>query len=563
MNEDKEIKVDSNQSKADLSIISNTDKIIDNLNELISSANPLSKSKEVESLKAEFYSIINSTDKNTDEIEKKFKSIYSKYKKDKNIALKNIEKNEELNLKIKKEIISEIKGLTSEIEIKKETFNKFKELQERWKATGFVNIKYKNEIWQTYNHYVEVFYDYLKLNKDLRDMDFKKNLESKKDLCKKAEKLISLKSLNKMHDELQDLHEKWKNIGPIKKEDRKILWERFQLASKKINKKRNDFYNELKIKDQEKTKYKKEICKEIKKLSKTKFQTYKVCEDNSKKVEALCEKWKKIGRINKKDNKECWKEYRDALNGFYKLKNDFYKKKKEENKKTILLKTKICEKAEKLQNDTNWNETSKKLINLQKEWKKTGYVKGKLNDTFWNKFKKSCDTFFNSKKKYEKELDLEKTKKIKSKNDIILSISNYKLGKDIKKDIQFIEDKISEWIKIGKTENTSQLNNNLTKTYNKLLASLKIDKQELTKIKSKFSIKLIKNNPKELNYYKSSLLEKIKEKQKEIDLFETNKSFLVSAKSNNSLRDQINKKIEKLIIETDQLKKELKLIKSS
>ena len=563
MNEDKEIKVDSNQSKADLSIISNTDKIIDNLNERINSANPLSISKEVESIKAEFYSIINSTDENTDEIEKKFKSLYSKYKKDKNIARKNIEKDEELNLKIKKEIISEIKGLTLEIEIKKETYNKFKELQERWKATGFVNIKYKNEIWQTYNHYVEVFYDYLKLNKDLRDMDFKKNLESKKDLCKKAEKLISLKSLNKMHDELQDLHEKWKNIGPIKKEDREILWERFQLASKKINKKRNDFYHELKIKDQEKTKYKKEICKEIKKLSKTKFQTYKQCQDTSIKVEALCENWKKIGRINKKNNKECWKEYRDALNGFYKLKNDFYKKKKEENRKAILSKTEICEKAKKLQNDTNWNGTSKKLIKLQKEWKKTGYVKGKLNDALWNKFKKSCDTFFNSKKKHEKKLDLEKTKKIKSKNDIILSISNYKLGKDIKKDIQFIEDKISEWNKIGNTENNSKLNNNLTKTYNKLLASLKIDKQELTKIKSKFSIKLIENNPKELNNYKSSILEKIKEKQKEIDLFETNKSFLVSAKSNNLLRDQINKKIEKLIIETDQLKKELKLIKSS
>jgi hypothetical protein len=201
-----------------------------------------------------------------------------------------------------------------------------------------------------------------------------------------------------MHEELQDLHEKWKNVGPIKKEDREILWERFQLASKKINKKRNDFFHGLKIKDQEKTKYKKEICKEIKKLSKTKFQTYKQCQDISIKVEALCENWKKIGRINKKNNKECWKEYRDALNGFYKLKNDFYKKKKEENKKAILSKTEICKKAENLQNDTNWNETSKKLITLQKEWKKTGYVKGKLNDTLWNKFKKSCDTFLIQRK---------------------------------------------------------------------------------------------------------------------------------------------------------------------
>ena len=429
-----EIKVDSKESKIDLSInLLDNNKIIDNLNELVNSSNLLSISKEVEILKAAFYSNINSKEENTDEIEKEFKIIYSKYKKDRNLDRKRIEKDEKLNLEIKKNIISEIKELTSEVEIKKDTYNKFKELQKKWRNTGYVSIKHKNEIWQTYNHFVEVFYDYLKLNKDLRDMDFKKNLESKEELCKIAEKLFSLKSLNKMHEELQNLHEKWKYIGPVKKESRNKLWERFQLASKKINKKRNDYYLDLKTKDQEKIKLKKEICAEIIELSKINFKSHKQCNDISNKVNDISEEWKSIGRVNKKDNKECWKEYREALNKFYKQKNIFYKKKKEDTKKIILLKNQICEKAEKLENETNWNETTKKLIQLQKDWKKTGFVKGKLNDQLWNRFKKSCNKFFNSKKKNQNKLNQEQSKKLNSKKDIISLISNYKIGKDKKK----------------------------------------------------------------------------------------------------------------------------------
>ena len=561
--ESTEIKVDSKESKIGLSInLLDNNKILDNLNELVNHSNPLSISKEIETLKAAFYSNINSNEENTDEIEKEFKVIYSKYKKEKKLHRKRIEKDEKLNLEIKKDIISEIKELTLEVEIKKDTYNKFKELQKKWRNTGFVSIKHKNEIWQTYNHFVEVFYDYLKLNKDLRDMDFKKNLESKEELCKKAEKLFSLKSLNKMHEELQNLHEKWKNIGPVKKESREKLWERFQLASKKINKKRNDYYLDLKTKDQEKIKLKKEICVEIIELSKINFKSHKQCNDTTNKVDDFSKKWKLIGRVNKKDNKECWKEYREALNKFYKQKNIFYKKKKEDSKKTILLKTQICEKAEKIENDTNWNETSKKLINLQKEWKKTGFVKGKLNDQLWNRFKKSCDKFFNSKKKNQNKLNQEESKKLNSKKDIISLISNYKIGKDSKKVIQFIDEKIDEWNKVGATKNTSILNNNLTNVYTELLENLKIEGKELSKIKSNFSIKLLESNPKELKIYKTNLIEKIKEKEKEIDLFETNKSFLVSVKSNNSLRNQINNKIEKLTKETDLLKKDLKIIKS-
>ena len=268
-----EIELESSDQLKDFNeTIVDTDKLIDKLKTLIDSNNLLSISKDVENIKAQFYIKLKNTEKDKSDIEKKFKKIYNQYRLEKNTLRKKIEKEEEDNLKIKKDIIAEIKELTNNIEIKKETFNHFKELQKKWKDTGYVNLKYKNDLWQTYNHYVEVFYDYLRLNNDLRDIDFKKNLKLKTKICEKAESLILENSLNKMHESLQLLHEEWKNIGPVKKEDREILWQRFQEASKKINKKRNDHYTELKRKDQEKIKLKKEICGKIEAISNKTFK---------------------------------------------------------------------------------------------------------------------------------------------------------------------------------------------------------------------------------------------------------------------------------------------------
>tara|TARA_B100001287_G_scaffold148847_1_gene125343 strand:+ start:1414 stop:3111 length:1698 start_codon:yes stop_codon:yes gene_type:complete len=557
-----EIELESSDQLKDFNeTIVDTDKLIDKLKTLIDSNNLLSISKDVENIKAQFYIKLKNTEKDKNDIEKKFKKIYNQYRLEKNTLRKKIEKEEENNLKIKKDIIAEIKELTNNIEIKKETFNHFKELQKKWKDTGYVNLKYKNDLWQTYNHYVEVFYDYLRLNNDLRDIDFKKNLKLKTKICEKAESLILENSLNKMHESLQLLHEEWKNIGPVKKEDREILWQRFQEASKKINKKRNDHYTELKRKDQEKIKLKKEICGKIEAISNKTFKNNTEFSTALNKFNELVEKWKSLGGVNKKDNKHCWKDFREVQNLFYKQKNEFFKKRKENNKKSIQLKSELCNEAKNLENDTNWESSTKKIIKLQDKWKKAGHTFGKASDKLWKEFKSSCDNFFNAKKKEQEKINLETNKKKASKEKIIKKILDFKLEDNTDKNIEFIHSCVSNWKKIGEIKNSYKLEKNFKEVCFDLIRKINISQKEKEKLKQDTYINLIKDNLNEVKKYKLDIKQKITEKKKEIDQYETNKSFFVANKNNNSIKNQIDDKIKKLITETEQLEKELKHLK--
>ena len=557
-----EIELESSDQLKDFNeTIVDTDKLIDKLKTLTDSNNLLSISKDVENIKAQFYIKLKNTEKDKSDIEKKFKKIYNQYRLEKNTLRKKIEKEEEDNLKIKKDIIAEIKELTNNIEIKKETFNHFKELQKKWKDTGYVNLKYKNDLWQTYNHYVEVFYDYLRLNNDLRDIDFKKNLKLKTKICEKAESLILENSLNKMHESLQLLHEEWKNIGPVKKEDREILWQRFQEASKKINKKRNDHYTELKRKDQEKIKLKKEICGKIEAISNKTFKNNTEFNTALNKFNELVEKWKSLGGVNKKDNKHCWKDFREVQNLFYKQKNEFFKKRKENNKKSIQLKSELCNEAKNLENDTNWESSTKKIIKLQDKWKKAGHTFGKASDKLWKEFKSSCDNFFNAKKKEQEKINLETNKKKASKEKIIKKILDFKLEDNTDKNIEFIRSCVSNWKKIGEIKNSYKLEKNFKEVCFDLIRKINISQKEKEKLKQDTYINLIKDNLNEVKKYKLDIKQKITEKKKEIDQYETNKSFFVANKNNNSIKNQIDNKIKKLITETEQLEKELKHLK--
>ena len=538
------------------------EELIISLDQLTDSDNPFSVSKRVENIKALFYKNFNNLEQNkeSETLEKNFKKIYNLFRKNRNDFRKEQEQKEKENLKLKTEIISEIKDLTSEVELKKDTYNRFRELQKQWKKIGHVSIKEKNNIWQMYNHYVEVFYDYLRLNKDLRDIDFKKNLNNKLEICDKAEKLLSLKSLNRMHEDLQILHEKWKDIGPVNKENRDKVWIRFQDASKKINKKRNDYFLDIKKKDQIKLAAKKEICDKINKLSEKEIKSIKELNYSTEVLEKLSNEWKNLGRVNKKENKRCWTEYRESLNKFYDKKNNFFKERKDKNKIIIGIKIKLCEEAESLQNSSEWIITSKKFINLQAQWKKSGFLSGKINDKLWRRFRSSCDYFFESKKSFQKEIDKKKIEKIQEKKNLISSLKKYKPSKNKDNGISFLKENIKQWKKINISPNMINLESDYKTLCNEFLINLNLEKKDLEKEKTALMISLIGNNPKELTKEKNSTKEKIKAITKEIDLFETNKSYIVSYKKNNPLLDQINQKIEKLELEKNNLEKKLKIL---
>jgi len=542
---------------------------IDQLIEIIKSYSdtekPITISKKAEIVKSLFYKKLNTLNKDLeikkiDAREIIFKKYFDIFRNKKNLSRKEIEKKEIENLKIKKEIISEIKALTSKVELEKNTFNKFRGLQKKWNTTGHVSVRDKNEVWHMYNHYTEVFYDYLKLNRDLRDIDFKKNLEQKTRICTDAEKLISLKSINEIHSKLQDFHEDWKIIGPVKKENRELIWHRFQEISRKINKKRNDHFLELKENDAKKITSKNQICLELNQLSEKEFKSHQECLKAVEECNILSDKCKSLGRVNKKDNKKTWQQFQISVNNFYKNKNNFYKLRKENAKNVIQSKNRLCDEAEKISNNQDWNTTAKKLMRLQEDWKKSGFIKGKKNDELWNKFKNSCDKFFNAKKEFIKESDKEIKKSLKEKTDVLLSVSEFKKTNKPLEDIQFIKNKCKEWIKLNNTSNTFQINKDFKLACKKTISNLDLEKNIVKVEQFLINAILIKNNPDQLEREKNIIKEKIKVTNKEMNLFENNKSFFIGKKDNNPLLDQLENNIKNLAEEITLLKNNLKIL---
>jgi hypothetical protein len=541
------------------------DQLIEIIKSYSDSEKPITISKKAEIVKSLFYKKLNTLNKDLeikkiDAREIIFKKYFDIFRNKKNLSRKEIEKKEIENLKIKKEIISEIKALTSKVELEKNTFNKFRGLQKKWNTTGHVSVRDKNEVWHMYNHYTEVFYDYLKLNRDLRDIDFKKNLEQKTRICTDAEKLISLKSINEIHSKLQDFHEDWKIIGPVKKENRELIWHRFQEISRKINKKRNDHFLKLKKNDAKKITSKNQICLELNQLSEKEFKSHQECLKAVEECNILSDKWKSLGRVNKKDNKKTWQQFQISVNNFYKNKNNFYKLRKENAKNVIQSKNRLCDEAEKISNNQDWNTTAKKLMRLQEDWKKSGFIKGKKNDELWNKFKNSCDKFFNAKKEFIKESDKEIKKSLKEKTDVLLSVSEFKKTNKPLEDIQFIKNKCKEWIKLNNTSNTFQINKDFKLACKKTISNLDLEKNIVKVEQFLINAILIKNNPDQLEREKNIIKEKIEVTNKEMNLFENNKSFFIGKKDNNPLLDQLENNIKNLADEITLLKNNLKIL---
>lgn len=536
------------------------------------SQNPYSISKNVEEIKNLFYKKLKSEDYPTEDslnedkkdtlhpAELKFKKTYTKFKKIKSNYRREREKIEEDNLIKKQNIIKDIDNLVKEEESVKTTFEKFKILQKKWKETGNVPIHKSNDLWQNYHHHVELFYDYLKINRELRDLDFKKNLEQKIRLCEKAESLISEKSVNTSFDRLQELHQSWKETGPVVREERENIWKRFQEASRKINKKRNDYFLQIKERNQSNLDKKSAICRQIKELSSS-SNSHQEWRNKTEQLVMLSEKWKKAAPINKKDLKKSWSEFREVCSHFYSLKNSFYKSQKENNNNNLMIKINICEKAESLSNSTDWKNASKELINLQNDWKNSAYVPDSLSSPIWKRFRKACNTFFNSRKEYYSKQDKEREKNLKIKENLIKEVKNFTPSDSPKSDIEKLKEFSVKWNKAGFLPDKYK---NISNNFNRLISShynnLKVSKKEKEEIQFQAKVESLKVNSNLLNMEKEQLRSEIEKLKKTIIQYENNISFFGNSKGTEKLKDDVLKKIEKSKSEIDQLKSKLSVL---
>ena len=549
------------------------------LSDLITTENIYSVAKSVDAIKAVFYKKINAEKelhkkeylenegieeeyKYVHPLEKDFKKLFGEFRKKKAEYREKLELDFVKNLKIKSQIIKDIESIISDEETIKETFEKFRALQDKWRSTGEVSIGYRNEIWKSYHHQVEKFYDFIKINNELRDLDFDRNLKQKVNMCEEAEALINEKSINKIHTELQILHEKWKEVGPVKRELREEVWERFKSATHKLHKKRNEHFLELKEKGKQSFEKKSKICEKIAALSKKEVKSHNEWNNLTTQVQELEAEWKKQAPMSKEENKAAWKLLRETLSNFYAKKNDFYKGKKEENKQILQQKIVLCEQAEDLvSSDASWKVKSEKAIKLQDKWKKSGYLPKSQSDKIWKRFRTGLDHFYNSKKSFFKELDNEKANNLAKKESYLKSIKDFKLAEDKKENLNTLENFQKEWRNIGDIPRDKvKIEDDFRKSIDGFYKQMNVDKKELNDIKFNNKLENLKSksDPFAIDKEKQFIRNKINDLQKEVNQYETNISFFGTSKGADKLKSQIEKKIDSGKAEIDSLKDKLK-----
>lgn len=358
------------------------------------------------------------------------------------------EANREANLEKKRQIINLINEIANDPDNINRQFNRVKQLQQEFKDAGEVPATADTEVWKEFQRATERFYDVLKMNKELRDYDFKKNLELKQQLCEEAEALDEEGDIVTAFRQLQELHNKWREIGPVAKELREELWARFKAASSAINKKYQSFFEERKSKEKENADAKTALCEKIEEIKTDDLKTYAQWDEVTKQIIALQEDWKKLGYASRKANAALFARFRKSCDEFFAKKAEFYKSMKEELSGNLAKKVNLCERAEALMDSTEWKEATDKFIEMQKEWKTIGPVVKKHSDAVWKRFIAACDHFFEQKKKQNVNVHAVEHDNLKAKKEIIATLKST-IEQAADDAAQTVRDLMDRWQEIG------------------------------------------------------------------------------------------------------------------
>jgi len=387
------------------------DQVISAFKELQSGADAMLHSKEAESLKSSFYKLLGKAKSEVEDalqfekIEEEFKSIYADYKRERSEFNKKQDAEREQNLKTKQALIDELKIIVEGQEDVSSSFPKLKEIQTKWRETGPVPAQNYRDINDSYQYFVEKFYDMVKINHELRDLDFKKNLEAKQAFCDAAEKLSENENIVNAFHELQKLHEQWKEFGPVAKEFREDIWNRFKAATAVINKKYQAHFEELKGQQADNLVEKTKLCEQLEEIAAKEINGSNEWNALTKEIEDLQAKWRSIGFASKKENQKIYDRFRAACDKFFERKRDFYSQYKDSMNENLEKKLALIEQAEALKNSTDWKKTTDQFISLQKQWKEIGAVPRKKTEQLWKKFRAACDEFFAERDKNAKPED--------------------------------------------------------------------------------------------------------------------------------------------------------------
>ncbi len=495
-----------------------------------------------------------------DAAENRLKELFKIYRKERDEYLASLESQKEENLKLKLEVIEELKELINSDETINHTFTRFRELQQRWKDIGLVPLQNVKDLWETYNLHIENFYNFIKINKELRDLDLKKNLGIKSELCEEAEALCTESSIVEAFRKLQKLHEQWHETGPVANEFKEALWERFRSASSRINKLHQEHFESLKSEQITNLELKTKLCEEAEELLSDMLSVRKDWNKASDKLLELQKVWKSIGFAPKKDNNKIYERFRMACDKFFEAKREFYSSAKSEMDHNLELKTELCEAAESLQASEDWKVATETILELQAKWKKIGAVPRRFSDQIWKRFRAACDIFFERKSQHFAGRDNEQETNLAAKKALLEEMRAADIvegGFDAIKAFQ------RRWSEIGFVP--IKLKDAIQKEYKEVVdvmfSTLRGSERDRSMSKFKDNVSAMKGTgDRRIKSEREKLYNKVRQLEADIALLENNIGFFANSKGAESMIADVKAKIARAKEEMQQTIEKVKLI---
>lgn len=500
-----------------------------------------------------------------DPMEPQIKELLKEYREKKSNHNRSLENQKVNNLEVKQAIIEKIKDLVNRNESVNQTFQEFRELQQKWRETGPVPQSNLDDLWDTYHHHVQNFYDFVKINKELRDLDLRRNLEEKIKLCEKTEELLLESSVVTAFKKLQVFHNRWREIGPVPNEHRTEIWERFKETTSKINKKHQDHFEGLRDEQKANMEAKIALCEKAEEILATVITSNKEWNKRSKEMVELQRIWKTIGFAPKKDNNRIYDRFRTACDAFFSSKREFYEEAHGEHQNNLQLKTELCMQAETLMQSTEWKKTADELVDLQKRWKEIGPVPRKHSEEVWQRFRSACDTFFKRKSLHFSQADSKYADNLKAKLELIDRIEAFVPLSSMEENLETLKEFQRQWAEIGfvPLKKKEEVQKRYREAINKHFENLNIDESKRNILRFKTKIGTIQGNPRQenkLRHERDRLFNQLKQLENDITLWENNIGFFAKSKNAEQLIKDVERKIAKGRQEAKVLEEKIRMI---
>lgn len=500
-----------------------------------------------------------------DPLEVRFKAAFNIFRDNKLKYNEVVEEQKVVNLQQKNAILEELKQLINSEETLKKTYDEFRSLQDRWKEIGQVPATEITNLWNNYHFLVEKFYDKVKINRELRDLDLKKNLEAKIELCEKTEELLLEKSVVKAFKLLQKYHDEWKEIGPVPQEKKDEIWERFKNTTDKINQVRREHYSKIQEEQQGNYDAKAAICEKIEELLNDNINSIGAWQKKSNDVNELFKLWKTIGPAQKKLNDEIWARFKGSMDAFFANKKEFFSRLKEQQLENYNRKLQLCVEAEALADSKEWKKATDRIKKLQEEWKKIGPVPKRHSDKIWKRFRSACDAFFTSKSEHFSGIKGVEEENLRLKRELLERIKAYEIKSERSENMEAIKAFQREWMAIGyvpmKYKDATQ--DEYRKSIDALFDKMKFNENEISTAQYRNMVEGMKDDPEsrdKVRRERNILTNKITKLREEISVLENNIGFFSGSKQSEIMRAEYEKKINRAKNDVKVLEAKLKIL---